>query len=245
MKKILLSLTLALTALSGVANTAYADTLVVYDFTGTPRNSPAAQPSTFDPGITPSPFTRGPGLGNTTTTSTGFLDANGFAGTRDQAVAENDYFTFSVSAASSTSFTLDALSFNTGRSSSGPANYFVRTSADSFMTFVESTDFVVPVASTPTGFASTSFGSSFVNITTPVEFRIFGFGATTQGGVGRVDNVMLTGTTASTVAAVPEPSTYALFAIGLGGIAFALRRKKVAEGATACASVGGSGLRPC
>jgi hypothetical protein len=49
------------------------------------------------------------------------------------------------------------------------------------------------------------------------------------------------------VAAVPEPSTYALFAIGLGGIAFALRRKKEAEGegATVCAEMGGSGLRTC
>jgi hypothetical protein len=79
MKNILLSLTMALTALGGVTNAAQAETLVLYDFTGTPRNSPAALPSVTTPppaGVVPSNFTRGPGLGNTTTVTTGFLDAN-------------------------------------------------------------------------------------------------------------------------------------------------------------------------
>ncbi len=58
-----------------------------------------------------------------------------------------------------------------------------------------------------------------------------------------IDDFSFSGSGAA-VAAVPEPSTYALFAIGMIGFAVAMRRKKAAEAATAKVE-SGSALLPC
>ncbi len=127
---------------------------------------------------------------------------------------------------------------------------------DSGATFIEADafDFFSPVASgtaTPSTNAAPvgimTFNSSLTNLNIMENqtffFRFVGndIGGSDDGLA--VDDFFVNN---ASVAAVPEPSTYALFAIGLGGIAFALRRKKAAEGATAyAAGMGGSGFRPC
>ena len=63
-----------------------------------------------------------------------------------------------------------------------------------------------------------------LNVTSdvPVEYRIYGFGAGTTGGLLQIDNVALT-----FASPVPEPSAVATlgFATLLGGFFFARRRR--------------------
>ena len=61
----------------------------------------------------------------------------------------------------------------------------------------------------------------FSGLTSPVEFRLYGWGASSGTGTFSVNDFTFNGT----LSAVPEPSTYAAIA-GVAGLAVALVRKR-------------------
>src|SRR5205823_439558 len=77
------------------------------------------------------------------------------------------------------------------RSDFGPTNWVLRSSVDSF-----STDLAAFTATNSSVFYTVlaPLGAGFSSLTTPVEFRIYGFSAGSINGTFRIDNVELDGT---------------------------------------------------
>lgn len=130
-----------------------------------------------------------------------FNSGNTFAGnTLEEAVAGNDYIQFIVSPNSGFSFTPTSFVFSWDRSGTGPRNVTLRSSVDAFATDLGTVSGLAEAITT----GNTITISGLTNITTPITFRIYGYGATVTGGTGGFDiesnevNVQLNGTTAST-----------------------------------------------
>lgn len=126
-------------------------------------------------------LTRGSGLGAATATD-GF-SANSWtlpsSSTISDAVASNDYFTFTAIAQSGQTFDVTNFSWRATRSSTGPSNFVLRSSVDSF-----AADLAVFGT---TGTAERAFTTA-LNLTaqTNVEFRIYGFASPSSTGSGRL-----------------------------------------------------------
>lgn len=150
-----------------------------------------------------------------------FIDSTFTDGTtQSAAVTANDFFTFTISPASGFTFSLSSLSFdyaNTSTTTTFPTeNFFVRSSADNFSANLAGA--VTAAAGSNGTFASTTItlsgNSALQNLSSPIEFRIYVYDGTNTSGRGALlDNVTLNGTT---LAAVPEPSTWVSFLGGAG-----------------------------
>ncbi|GEM_PF-6273852 len=199
--------------------------LATYDFTG------ASRTPTTDSHVVGSAFDGGPGF-QTVGVDNSTIDAlHGNAApsvaidatftdgtTQGQALTANDFYTFSISPVAGYSFSLSSLSFDYANYGPGigsfPAeNFFVRTSADGFNANLAGA--VTAGATTNGTFANASISLSakpeLQNVSGPLEIRIYIYDNTTTAGRGALlDNITLNGT----FALVPEPSTYALTALG-------------------------------
>lgn len=102
----------------------------------------------------------------------------------------NQYFSFTVTPDNNSTFHLASLTFDAHRSTTGPAKIQVRSNFDNYSNLIGSE------ISTATSFPAQPINvdlSSFINISAPLEFRIYGYNATATGGTLRVDNVQLSG----------------------------------------------------
>ena len=107
------------------------------------------------------------------------------------------YVEVSLSPAASYTMSLAQLSFDEQRSGTGPTTWALRSSVDNFAADINTT----PTSTTsPTSngsftsrVVSLSASAAFQNISTPVTFRIYGYGATGAAGTWRFDNITLTG----------------------------------------------------
>ena len=100
----------------------------------------------------------------------------------------DQYFSFTVSPAAGETMTLSTLALKSLRSGAGPLAFSLRSSLDDFATDLQ----VFSTASNATGSYVFVFGTSFANLTTPIEFRLYGF-ATVSAGYWRIDDVHLAG----------------------------------------------------
>ncbi len=141
------------------------------------------------------------------------------------AIASNDYYSIRIIA--DPGYTLDLTNFvyrNT-RSSTGPSNITLRTSADGFSSDVASWVVTATVANDI---------STALNITgvTDIELRIYGSGASSAAGTLRVADGGNHGATGIDLAVfgavVPEPGTFALLVAGLG-VVTAVRRRRTRD----------------
>ena len=122
-------------------------------------------------------------------TTTGLLDTN-------------DYYTFTLDANDGYEFDFDSFVYTGTASASGPTAFALRSSLDGFTANIGS-----PTAA---GTTIVLTASQFQNLTTPVEFRLYGYGAGGGTGTFSINDYSFDGA----VEAVPEPNTLALFGVG-------------------------------
>ena len=189
-------------------------TVVRYTFAGA-----SGSPTTTASGVTGGEFVRDSSANTFYDNTAGnpAPDANSKGWTTSATVDLALYYTFTVTpTASGTSwngFMMDLANFDAASINDGPTRFALRSSLDGFTTNLL------------TGVVSVGFTTDAValNVTSrvPVEYRIYGYGAGTTGGLLQVDNVALT-----FAPAVPEPSTAVAcgLAVLLGGLMFVRSR---------------------
>lgn len=191
--------------------------LVVYTFGST--SSPVTTANAITDNLTASEFsgaTGSPGTGGTSPLSSGAYFA---ATTWSGSTPGNNYFEFTLTPGAGYQFSAVSMSFDYRSTSTGPTTLAIRTSADSYAaplgSFATTTD--------ATWYSSGVVSLSLSNLTTATTFRIYGFGASNNGGTLRVDNVTVNGSISASP--IPEPASFALLAgaatLGLS----ALRRR--------------------
>lgn len=198
-----------------VATTAARAQLVVFNFTGTSpgQNTPWTSTSTLASGITLTGWTLGSVTGNSANnrfTATSWSTGTAFS----DASTGNDYITFSITPTAGNQLSLSGatISFTLQNTSTGPDFYSVRSSIDSFGSDLSASSTALTAAGATTSTSLTLPSSvSYTGLTTAVEFRIYGWGASSGTGTMSVNAWSMTGG----VSAVPEPSTYAAIAGGL------------------------------
>lgn len=212
-----------------------ADTLVEYSFV-----TSATAATVTGANVTPSAFGKGAGI---TTSMTGMLSsttgnpAKSLFITGDQideaaSATSTDYLTFTVTAGGSNKLNLSALSFDyaysftgAGTTTANVATYDVRSSVDNYASSIAT--FTANAQSTGTNPvwspASVGLTAAAYQDLSSITFRIMlaDDGSTSATSFLRFDSVVLSGV----VTAIPEPSTYALFA-GAGGLALAAIRRR-------------------
>ncbi|WP_043585843.1 PEP-CTERM sorting domain-containing protein [Geminisphaera colitermitum] len=158
--------------------------------------------------------------------------------TLDRAIAEDNYFTWSL--APEAGYTLSLTSFEISLGYLTPQaggvhaelQFVLRSSLDGFtsnIANVQGTYASDPSVLTPGAYPvqTVSFGSEFQNIEGGgelIEFRLYGYNG---NAIASAERVMINSFSFNgSVAAVPEPSTYVLIA-GAFGLAFAVVRRRV------------------
>jgi hypothetical protein len=151
--------------------------------------------------------------------SSGFQAAGG---SLTGALAANNYYTFSLEASANYLFSVTSIDFNFTSSSDGPQSWALFSSVDGFAAVGDALIDWGHVGYDPnTQTANLSGVAGLQNISGPIEFRVYGYEASGDGGTGRFEgpggDITVDG------AVVPEPATLGL--LGLGALALALRRK--------------------
>ncbi len=184
------------TAGDGCSATCTIEALVTFSFTGSLGNEASLNADgTKPPGLLALPaMSRGPGVSPVTAANT--INSNGWTTTSPGVIDLTDYYTFTVSPAANTTMSLTALELDETRSGTGITGWSVRSSVDNFATDLAT--FVVPDVTTLRTNQRTTLGAAFSNVTTAVEFRIYGYGAEAGAGTWRLDNVELYGVTTTT-----------------------------------------------
>jgi len=194
---------IAFLSLVSATMSANAIPLVTYTFTGSAGSEPSFAPEAQPANANASSMSRGTGL--TPTSAVGAFSSSGW--TLGSILDVNDYYTFSVSPDFGFGLTLTQLILDERRSSTGIRGWSVRSSLDSFAsdlaTFSVNDDELIRSGQT------INLSTLPANLTSLVEFRIYGYSAESSGGTWRIDNVKLEGTVQS-LASVPDTGATAL-----------------------------------
>jgi hypothetical protein len=197
-----------------------------YAFTGATLNRNA---TTVDPNATAGSITDSPTVnGNPTsvlirTTGVGYTGEPNLSAARANFAESSDranvYFTFTVDANAGYELDLSSLTFNVaqGGGTALTRDYDVRSSADGFATSLTGVVPIPTVRPTWTAVTVPLSGGAFQDLTSPITFQVRIFTPTVSQNVD-FDDITVNGT----VAAVPEPNSLAVLAIG----ACMLRRRR-------------------
>jgi PEP-CTERM motif len=165
---------------------------------------------------------RGAGLTAGTATNSFLSSSWSVGGSVGNAITSNDFFSVIITSDLGTTMSLTNLSWQVNRSGTGPTNFTLRSSIDSF-----ASDIITWTRSgTAAGNVQTDLAISGVNT---IEFRVYGYNAGGGGGTGRIADGGDIGSTGvdfgifGTV--VPEPATFLLMGTGL--IALTASRRKI------------------
>ncbi len=241
MKKTSLLLALGAVALLATA-TSHAAFVVTYDFTGGSPNAVVTGDLADTARITASPFTftstttetsassgAGPD-GGFSSAGNAFLRGDATGSTEAAALADDDFFSFTISVNNAVVDRLDLSSFTfdfggTATATGFTTNVYVQSSVDGFGTGnpVLFTDSQAIAANADNASLNTAnavpVGTAAFDSLTNVTFQFrFSDTATTSPQINRFDNVVVNG------AVVPEPSTVAMLLGGLGLLAMLRRR---------------------
>lgn len=230
MKKIIAFGAAALVLMLGSAR---ADLLGGWDVTNTPGNQVSMSATYVASGVSSGFVIRGAGLTATSATNS-FVSsawANGGGATIANAISSNDYFSVSLTASSGYTLDITNVIFNLNRSGTGPTNFTLRSSADSY-----ASDLATLTRTTTTAALWDSGALSTLTGLSTIEFRIYGYNAGASGGTARIAETGNAGLGvgdyvggsidfAINGSVVPEPGTVAFFGIGLGAISLYRRRK--------------------
>jgi len=179
MKKVLIAL-----AVLAIASIGYADLVATWDFDGF-AGGEASAAGTMLGNMDGSTLTRGAGLntaGNGNRfNAVSFSTADG--GSLANALTVGDYFTFSLDASTSYAFSLDSLVINVQSSGSGPQSWALFSSVDGFAAAGDAlNDWSAVGNSTQT--ATLSGVTGLQDVEGSIEFRVYGYGATSSSGSG-------------------------------------------------------------
>ena len=184
---------LVLVLFSGMAQ---AQSIWTNPITGTNPNSanPYTTGDDANANITVSGIGRGTGITgnagndryNATAWSTGAIDLN-------------DYFTFTLAPNATYKINLVSLELNLQRSSTGPANFALRSSADNYAANI--TTFPVSTANVAVSKTITLSSTAFQNVATAITFRIYGYTAGNATGTFSINDFTFNGTVTGTVVA--------------------------------------------
>jgi hypothetical protein len=198
--------------------------LITFSFTGSSGNEASLAPDAQPDHLSVSDLIRGSGL--SAASGAGTFSASGW--TTGTALDPNDYFAFSITPEIGWTMTLTDLLLDERRSLTGIHEWSVRSSLDGFASDLES--FAVPDNDLTRANQSLLLpGLLFSDLTSAVEFRIYGFGSESASGTWRIDNVRVEGTmtlvSTGDGTAVPEtlPGGYAACAL-LGTLLLGTRR---------------------
>ena len=211
--------TLAVIVSLALSSPALQAQLILYNFAGAAGNE-VAFPANFSvEHLHAGLLTRGSGL--TPTASADTFSSSGFtlAGAPDA----NDYYAFTLAPDDGYQMSLSGLELDERRSSTGIRQWSVRSSLDGFGADLGL--FTVPDDTATRVNQATSLGFAFQELASPVEFRIYGFGAEGASGTWRIDNLEMMGS----VSPIPEPGTCALM-FGFGLVVFAWGRRRIVGG---------------
>ena len=176
-------------------------------------------------------LSRGNGAALPGSTGSNMFGASGFtSASLADAITNNDYFTFSITVDSGYMMSLSGINFNMSETTSGPNNAALLSSVGGFTSRAVVSTWPLP-SSSNSDQSITLSALAFSNLTGTVEFRIYAWG----GGASTTDkyrfrnlsgnDLVISGSTS--LAPIPEPSTYAAI---LGGVALigvvAVRRRK-------------------
>jgi hypothetical protein len=219
-------------ALAGIvaAPSAWAAPIYLFDFDESTA-TPSPNPASTDPNLTGTVITHNPANGgnafeiaNTYGYPTGYVlrmfpAANAIDAA--SAVANNSYFTFTITPNVGEELDLSSLTFNVARGGGGgtPRGYAVRTSVDAFAANVTQAD-VGTVRPTWTSVTADLSGPAYQHLTTGTTFNLYMYAPST-GSSMEFDSITVNGTVA---AVVPEPATGLL--LGLGGLLLRSRRAR-------------------
>ncbi len=157
------------------------DVLIGWDLAGAASNAVSNTAIYFANGIAVAPtsgvLTRGSGL--TTAPGTDRFSARNFppGSSINDAVAANSYFTFSVTpdAGYLINFSFFNFTFVKGNATSSPDKLLLRTSTDGFSTFQSFGE--IDLANTTNAQFISIITPGLINISTPIEFRLYGYDA--------------------------------------------------------------------
>jgi hypothetical protein len=191
--------------------------LVTFDFSGASYvNSSWSTGTTTDSHATASAFADGAGI--TAASGSGRLNASAWTQTGGLGTAEgnNDYFGFTITPNSGYGINLNlaVVTFTLQVSPSGPHSYSLVDKIGSGG-LADLQDGTFTSGAQTTSFSYTFGSSGNDNITSGVEFQIYGYDATAGAGTMSANAFSLGGT----ISAVPEPAEWgAISALGLMGI---------------------------
>ncbi len=215
MKKLLIGLMIAV-----VAGTASAATVASWDFAGA-AGTEATSDGSMAGNMEQSVLSHGAGLGYATSNPDSF-NGTGFLSTLTAALGADDYFTFSLEASTSYMLSVSSIDFNFDASGSGPQSWALFSSVTGFNEGDVLNNWVSVGPSSQT--ATLSGVSELQDMTSLVEFRVYGYEASLQSGTGSFEG---TGNDLQVNGQViPEPATLSLLC--LGALTLLRRRKKQA-----------------
>jgi len=176
----------------GCSATCTIELVTQFSFTGAAGNEVTFIASVADPALATTPM-MSRGIGVTASTASDAFSAS--AWTTSTTLDPNDFYSFTVAPATGRAMNLSALQLDERRSTTGIRRWSVRSSLDGFASDIAV--FSVPDdANTRTETAQ--LPAQLHDVTTAVEFRIFGYQSEAAGGTWRIDNVALIGGVAST-----------------------------------------------
>ena len=187
----------------GAANPAWA-AIFENPITGTNPNTsnPYTTGQTVDPNITASGIGRGSGIAGNAANDR--YNANSW---NTVSIDLTAYFTFTLTPNSGYQIDFTSLVYTAQASGTGPSSFAFRSSVDSFAANIGTPN--------STGTTIDLSGGAYQDVSSAIEFRLYGWGASAASGTFSVNSFTFDGT----VSAVPEPTTWALIIFGsVGGV---------------------------
>jgi MYXO-CTERM domain-containing protein len=184
-------------------------------------------PSAVDATVTAGSVSSGAGLSTLT-----YAEGNPSAGKALSAsswtvggfnAAGNDYVEFTVGPKAGFTLSLTGVELDSRRSGTGPANWQLRSSVDSFAAGLGSGS---PGNGVWTANQNVALNGAFAALAGGVTFRVYGYNATGSSGTLRLDNLEVFGV----ITPVPEPVDLGLAAaLGVCGFVLIRRRRGAAD----------------
>ncbi|WP_346238000.1 hypothetical protein ABDK00_002880 [Niabella insulamsoli] len=110
-----------------------------------------------------------------------------------------EYLTFTITPVSGKRVSFDSFEFNFRRTATGPYAYELRSSVDGFAAAIGANS-VLPANTSASSENFDLSGAAFQNLATPVEFRLYAWGATNGNGNFSVNDFQFNGFVANTLA---------------------------------------------